>query len=253
MEAIPEPGRDPEVAATATECPEQVGLAFLGGGQQSSVRRDDIDLEETVDRHPVLAHQPAHATAERETGDADGRHVAAGRRQSPFVRAGVVLTPGETGFGRCHTPIGIDVESFHRRKVDDEPEVDRAVPGRAVPTAPHRQGQVVAPGEADRLDDVGDLVWTHDQRRPAVDGQIPDPARRVVLVVAGLNDLSPHPRCEGTDRGLREGRACPDRSVRSWSSPLPGSGRSPHDEGGGAAPIPDPWEFRSSDRREIGS
>ena len=90
----------------------------------------------------------------------------------------------------------------------------------------------------DGLDDVGDLVRTHDQRRPAVDGRIPDPARRVVLVIAGVNHPSPHPRCEGTDRGLREGRACPDLSVRSWSSPPTATWASPPHDEAAAAPLP---------------
>jgi hypothetical protein len=53
-----------EVAAAASQRPEQVGVLVLGRPQQLATGRHDVGGEEIVDGEAVLAHQPADATAE---------------------------------------------------------------------------------------------------------------------------------------------------------------------------------------------
>src|SRR5262249_5748442 len=54
----------PEISTAAAECPEQVGVLFLAGSDESSVGEDDVCLEEIVDREAVFAREIARSTAE---------------------------------------------------------------------------------------------------------------------------------------------------------------------------------------------
>src|SRR5262249_10512737 len=64
VEAELERGDHAEVAAAASQRPEQIGVRILGRPQQLAGGRHDVDGEEVVYREAVLAHQPADATAE---------------------------------------------------------------------------------------------------------------------------------------------------------------------------------------------
>ena len=82
----------------------------FGRRQQPAVGSDDVDLQQVVDRHPVLTHQPSHPTGECQPGDADGGHVAAWRRQSVDVRSSVVRSvPSLSGLARLQrvTRLGV--------------------------------------------------------------------------------------------------------------------------------------------------
>src|SRR5262249_44402106 len=81
-----ERGDHAEVAAAASQRPEQVGVLVLGRPQQLAVGRHDVDGEEIVDRKTVLAHQPADATAEGEPGASGGAHDSAGGGQTVHLR-----------------------------------------------------------------------------------------------------------------------------------------------------------------------
>jgi hypothetical protein len=123
-------------------------------------------------------------------GDAHRPHVAARGCPPVVVGAGVVLAPGQPRFRHGHSPRRVDVELFHHREVDDEPAVDGAVPGRAVSAPTDGQRHLMGASDVDRLDHVGDLARTHDQRRSPVDGRVPDQARPFVPVAARANDLT---------------------------------------------------------------
>ena len=114
MKAELERGDHAEVAAAATQRPEQVGVLVLGRAQPLAVGRHDIDREEVVDRETVLAHQPADATAEREPGDAGVAHDSAGGRQTVRLRLAVDVAPQSTTLHPGRSVGGIDAHGPHR-------------------------------------------------------------------------------------------------------------------------------------------
>ena len=65
VEAVPEAGDDPEVAATAADRPEQVRVVVGVDEPDLAVGGHDLRGEQRVDREAVLAHQVADAAAER--------------------------------------------------------------------------------------------------------------------------------------------------------------------------------------------
>ena len=120
---------DPEIAAAASERPEQVLVLGLAGPHRLAVGGDHLGGEQVVDGQPVAAGQVADAAAEGETGDAGGRNDPAGRRQAVGVGGIVEITPGGAP-ARSGSPAGrIDVDMPHQRQVDDHPAVVGAEPG----------------------------------------------------------------------------------------------------------------------------
>src|SRR5207248_2448430 len=97
LEAELEARGDAEIAAAAAQRPEQVGVLLLVDPQQPSVRRDQLHRKQVVDRQTVLTHHPADAAAERQSADADGRHVAGAGGEPVLLRPRGVLAPGHAG------------------------------------------------------------------------------------------------------------------------------------------------------------
>ncbi len=194
VEPVAEAGRDPEVAAAAAERPEEVGVLRFGRRQQPAVGGDDVDRQQVVDRHPVLAHQPAHPAAERQPGDADGRHVAARRRQ-----------PVDRGCERCTRPRsgrlpprrraarGSTSSRFMRERSRTSPSSTVPYPAGLCPPPRTASGRSLVRAKSTAAITSATLAGPDDQRRVAVDGRVPDPARPVVLVVAGPDDVTAQP------------------------------------------------------------
>ena len=169
---------------------------------------------------PVLADQPADAAAERQTAETDRGHVGTRRRQPVVVGLGIVLAPGQTRLRPGDAPVGVDLEPLHGGQVDDQPAVDGAVAGRAVPAAAHRQRQIVGAGELDRRAHVVGVAGANDQRRVAIDRGVPDLAGLVVTGVAWPHDLAaqPLPRASGSRARGAHRSSC--RAGSPWCSPL---------------------------------
>src|SRR5260370_25616682 len=64
---------DTEVAAAATQPPEEVRVLLFARGDEAAVRKDNVRLDEIVDRKPELAGHVTDTAAERETADAGCR------------------------------------------------------------------------------------------------------------------------------------------------------------------------------------
>jgi hypothetical protein len=73
-------GDDAEVAAAASQPPEQVRVLVLVDAEAVAVGGDQLVGRDVVARQPVLAREPAHAAAEREPAHAGVGYVARGRR-----------------------------------------------------------------------------------------------------------------------------------------------------------------------------
>src|SRR5262249_49373903 len=156
--------RDAEVAAATADRPEQVGVVGFRRGDDATVGEHDLGRCEVVDGHAVLAHQPAEATTEGETGDARSRDHAAGGRETVHRGGAVVLLPRHAGLC-AHAPRpGVDVDPAHRREVDHEAAVGDREAGDVVPAAAHRDLESGVATEVDRVAHVGRVVTTRDDR-----------------------------------------------------------------------------------------
>ena len=64
-------GDDPEAAAAAAQRPEEIGLLFTVGADESSVGGHELDRVDVARGESVLAAEPAEAAAEGVADDAD--------------------------------------------------------------------------------------------------------------------------------------------------------------------------------------
>jgi hypothetical protein len=135
----------------------------------------------------------AEPAAEGEPGDAGGGDDPAGGGQPERVGGVVEVRPGAAGLGAGGAPLRVDADAAHPAEVQDEPVVAGPEAGDAVAAAPHRQRQAVVAGQVHRGDHVGDPGGADDHRRVAVDQAVVDPPRRLVVGVAGADDLPAEP------------------------------------------------------------
>ena len=84
---------DPEVAAAATEAPEQVGMLVGARVDDAAVRRDHRGGTKRIAAEAVLAAKPAEPAAQREARDAGFGDDAAGSRQPVRLRGRVEIPP----------------------------------------------------------------------------------------------------------------------------------------------------------------
>jgi hypothetical protein len=132
----------------------------------------------------VLADQPAHAAAKRQSGDTRrGDHTHGGRKPEG-LRLAIELTDGEAGFGPHGTRCTIDANTLHGRKIDHEPVVADRLAGNAVTTATHCDGQVVLAGKAHACDHVRRAGAARDDRRTAINDPVEDDASCIVSRLA---------------------------------------------------------------------
>ncbi len=85
--------------------------------------------------------------------------------------------------GANRPAVGVDVDAFQQRQVDQQSVVAGALAGDAVTAAANRDGEAGVSGEPDRRCHIGCIDWAYDDRRPLVDHGVPDLAS---LVVAGV-------------------------------------------------------------------
>ena len=185
-------------------------------------RRDHLGRQQVVGREAALALEPAAAAAQREPGDPGGREAAAGDRQAVLLRRRVELAPGQARLRARRLRLGVDRRSLHRRRGRSRCR-RRRCRSPAAECPPPRTATVrpLLAGEVHGRDDVVRRGAARDQRGMAVVDAVPDEARLVEVVVAGLQERaaeggSPAPRQPG-----------PKGSAPAWVSPPGSVGPSP--------------------------
>ena len=179
----------------------------LAGGQQPTVRRDDVDRHEGIDGQAVLAHEPADPAAEGQAADADAARIAEGGGQTMGRRGSSVVAGGQAGLRPGELSLGIDVQAAHGAQVEDDAAVDGAVAGQAVRAAADGEVKVRLAGEQDGAGHVGDGGRPDDHRREPVDRRVLDLAGDVIGLVTRDDDGAGDAGGEGGDVGVpRRGR-----------------------------------------------
>src|SRR5215216_7890504 len=150
MKPIFKRGRDAEVATAASNRPEEIGVLRGVHGQKLTAGGDDIGREQTVDRHAVLAQQPADAAAKGCAGDAGGRNLAAWGGQVETRGFSADILPKGAGINAGNLLPWINANSGQARDVKGDTVFDQRVSGSAVTSRFDRKGQVVRLREIDR-------------------------------------------------------------------------------------------------------
>ncbi len=185
MQLVFEGGDDAEVAGTAADGPEEIGV--LGGARvdELAVGQHDVDGQQVVDRHAEPAAEPAEAAAEREAGDAGVADRAAGCREAERLRLAVELSPTQSRFRPRGPRDGVDPETLHLREIDDDPVVAGGPARDVVGAAAHGDRQPLGARERDGRHDVHGPAAACDHGRALVDDRVPDAARLVVFRIVG--------------------------------------------------------------------
>jgi len=179
---------DAEIAAAASDRPEQVVVLGLAGPHWSAIGGDQVGREEVVNGQPVTAGQVADTAAECETADAGGRDDPAGRRQAVGVGRIVEVSPGCAPARTRSAAARIDSNVSHQGQVDDEAVVVATEAGRAVAATADGEIQFVLAGEIHRRHHVRDLLGADHRTRAPVEHAVVYRAGLVVAVVIGGDD-----------------------------------------------------------------
>ncbi len=183
-----ERGDHAEVAAAATQRPQEVQVAIRPGDDLLAGGGDELGADQVVAGEPLDPRQPADPAAEGEPADAgvperaadDGEVMRPGRR--------VDVLP-ERSTRDTHDPLHrVDADLAPVAHVDDEGAIGHRMAGHAVPTAPHRDRQAEVGGRHDGGDHVVVRTDPDDHSGPSLDGRVEGCPRRVILHIRGRED-----------------------------------------------------------------
>ena len=203
-----EPGHDAEVAAAATQRPEQVGVLVLAGAHELAVGQHDLGGEQVVDRQPARARQVPEPTAERDPAHAGRGDDAARRGQPVRVRRAVELAQRAAAADPRRARGGVHVDAVHGGEVDHQPAVAGAQPRAVVAAAANGQRELALAREGDRAAPRPAPGAAHDQLRAPVDQRVVDRACLLVVGIARPDHPAFEARRGAAHRCLR-GRRCP--------------------------------------------
>ena len=128
-----------------------------------------------------------------------------------------VLAGEDAGVGPGRSLDGVDLHVAHRRQVEEERAVARAVAPHAVAAGSDDQRQAPFLGMPDDEGDVVRVGRTDDEGGMPVDRRVVDPAGAVVVRGVGRDHPAPKPRAEsrGVPRGLSQSpRSMPPSRLR---------------------------------------
>ncbi len=202
MQPEEERRHDAEVAAAASQRPEEIRVLVGAGGDEAAVREDDIRREQVIDGQPVLAGQVPDAAAERQAADAGAGHGSRRDRQPEGVGGVVHVGPGGAALDARRAGDRVDAHALHAPEVEHEAAVYAGEAGAVVAAAANRELHAVLAGEGDRRDDVGDIGDLHDQGGSLVDHAV---VQRASVVIAGgirLEEVAAYGGFEVGKRGV---------------------------------------------------
>lgn len=136
MELELEAGDNTEVAAAATQPPEEVIVFGCAGVYLPAISRDHICGEQVVDGHAVLPAQPAKAAAERQACHTRGRVDAKRRGKAVRLRGRVEVSEGAAGLDGCPAGVPVHLDALHQREVDHEAVIADRIARDVVPAPP---------------------------------------------------------------------------------------------------------------------
>src|SRR5919199_1757363 len=135
MEPILEGGCNAEIAAAATQSPEEVGVLVRTSRQHVPVGRNQVNRQQVIAGEAVLAHEEAMAAAERQAGDASRPGYPTGGCQTKGLRLMIEVSPGGPTLGADRLAFRINPHTPHGRQVYHQPAVANRKTSNVVATA----------------------------------------------------------------------------------------------------------------------
>ncbi len=183
-----EGGHHAEIAATAAQGPEEIGMVVRVDGEELAIGGDDFGGDDVVAAQTEGAHEVAESAAHGEPADAGGGDDPAGGGETGVMTGGIELGPGDAALDDGGVALGIDGDLLHSGKVDHHAAVADRAAGDTVPAAADSEGELVRAGECDGGGDVMGVAALDDEGGIAVDHRVPDPAFGVVFGIGGGDD-----------------------------------------------------------------
>ena len=180
-----EGGDDSEVATTAAQRPEEVGVRLRGGGHSLSAGEDDVSLQQVVDREAELPGQMAEAAAQREAADTRGADDAAGGREAVLAGRRVDFLPDAAATDPRGPGARVHLYPLKAGEVDHQAVVAGTEAAAIVAAAANRKQNAPLARERHGTGDVVGVGDSRDQPGAAVDHRVVDAARLFVARVSG--------------------------------------------------------------------
>ena len=178
-------GHDAEVAAAASQRPEQLRVLVGARVHERAVGEHDLGADQAVDRQAVAARQMAQATAEREPADAGRRDDPRRRRTAVLGGRPIDLRPRCSPRRRVPCwPVRSTVTSLMPARSITSPSSTTPRPPPLCPPPRTATGASVGTRERDAAGDVVGARAADDQRRVPVDHPVVDGSRFVVARVS---------------------------------------------------------------------
>ena len=197
-------GHHAKVATAPTQRPEEIRMLTRAGGDKPTIRQDDVDLQEVVDRQAVLAREVARAPAQGKARDTGGGHDAKGHGKSERVGGMIDIARRATSINTNGSVRRIDTYALHQRQVDDQSVITAAKARAVVSATANGDEQSVVASELHRADDIGCIDALRDQARPLVDHAVVEAAYFVIRRVVGLDHRAAHAGDERLDGLARD-------------------------------------------------
>src|SRR6266404_7592885 len=132
-----------EIAATAADGPEKVGVLHCARLYERAVGGYHIGGDQIVHREPEFSAEPPEAATECQACDSRSRVDAERRGKTKGLRLFVELAERDARLNPRRALLRVDADGAHRRQVDKEPALANRVAGNVVATAAHRHKETV--------------------------------------------------------------------------------------------------------------
>ena len=115
---------DTEVAATAVQCPEQLGVLALGRCHRLPVGGHDLHGNQVVGGEPVRPGQPAHTSAQGQPGDTGAGHYADRHDQAVGLSGRIDVRQGSSALYPNGSRLRVDEHGGQPTQVQHHPALD---------------------------------------------------------------------------------------------------------------------------------
>lgn len=193
MESELELGDDTEITAAAGDRPKQVLIFRRARAHLTAVRKEDLGGEQIVGGKAPSPAQPAEASSEGEPGNPGMGHYSSRRSQSMRLSSGIEITPQSARLDPRHLRFRINLHPTQGRKVDHDAVVAQRRPRDIVASATNRDWQTLLAGKGQSASRVGATGALGDERRPTIDGAVPNSPGGIIVGVPGFDQATSEP------------------------------------------------------------
>src|SRR5215469_9600852 len=196
-------------------------------GNQSTICRDQFCRAQVVATKPKLSVQPADAAAKGEAGDAGHGNDWAGASQAESLVDLVELRPGKPGVRHGPLLIGTHGHGAHTRQIQEDSAVGGGKAGGMVPTAFHRDLEVVFARKPDSRDDITSGFTPNEGAGTPIVQPVPNLAGRFIVGIRRCNQRTAETAAELVKRKITQDGAPPGYDPSRAARTAPRSAR-PH-------------------------